>query len=251
MTSYDHKHNEANARATRRQRRNTSWNHGVEGVTDDERWSRRPAPSATRSAPCCLSTGVPMVNAGDEMGRSQGENNNAYCRDNETKWLDWDLAPWQADLLTTTPGTSWRVRQSTRGPWGPGGSERPAPRDMEWYAADGSEMGDRWDHPGRRIVQMFTHPGAWMGAESGLLGGQRRRARHVVTLPTGYGVRAGLWDTDWGPGRGPRRTHSAGRPGACVRDESARLRGGRRTSPRTCRRRGAGPGSDVGRGGPT
>ena len=71
----------------RRQRRQPSWNHGVEGATDDADVARRPraARSATCSAPCCCRPGVPMVNAGDEMGRTQGGNNNAYCQDNETQ----------------------------------------------------------------------------------------------------------------------------------------------------------------------
>ncbi|MBX5462955.1 MAG: glycogen debranching protein GlgX [Steroidobacteraceae bacterium] len=93
LVSYDRKHNEANGEDNRDGNdNNRSWNHGVEGPTDD------PAINALRArqkrnlmATLLLSQGVPMLLAGDELGQTQGGNNNAYCQDNEISWLDWDL----------------------------------------------------------------------------------------------------------------------------------------------------------------
>jgi len=91
LVTYDHKHNEANGEDNRDGTDNNhSWNHGVEGPTDD------PAVAALRlqqrmnfMATLLLSQGVPMLVAGDEFGRTQRGNNNAYCQDNEISWIDW------------------------------------------------------------------------------------------------------------------------------------------------------------------
>lgn len=101
LVSYNHKHNEANGEENRDgDNHNLSWNSGVEGKTADE------AVQALRfrrirsfAAILFLSQGVPMLAAGDEFGRSQGGNNNAYCQDNEISWLDWRLAETNADLV--------------------------------------------------------------------------------------------------------------------------------------------------------
>ena len=92
LVSYNDKHNEANGEDNRDgNSNNLSWNHGVEGPTDD------PAIRALRErqkrnllATLLLSQGTPMLLAGDEFGRTQHGNNNAYCQDNEISWLDWD-----------------------------------------------------------------------------------------------------------------------------------------------------------------
>ena len=86
LVSYNDKHNEANGEDNRDgERNNRSWNCGVEGPTDDPGDPRaaRSARSATSSRRCFFSQGVPMLLAGDEIGRTQGGNNNAYCQDNE------------------------------------------------------------------------------------------------------------------------------------------------------------------------
>jgi glycogen operon protein len=93
LVSYNEKHNEANGEENRDgHNENQSWNCGVEGPSDD------PAVRALRMrqarnflATLLLSQGVPMICGGDEIGRTQGGNNNAYCQDNEISWLDWDL----------------------------------------------------------------------------------------------------------------------------------------------------------------
>jgi isoamylase len=104
LVSYSHKHNEANGEDNRDGTDdNRSWNCGVEGPADD------PAVTALRArqkrnflVTLFLSQGVPMLLAGDEMGRTQGGNNNAYCQDNEVSWVDWSLADAEQDLLQFT-----------------------------------------------------------------------------------------------------------------------------------------------------
>ena len=92
-TAYERKHNGANGEGNRDGHGdNRSWNHGVEGANADEdvlRARRRSLRNLLGTL--LLSTGVPMINAGDEIGRTQRGNNNAFCQDNEVSWLDWDL----------------------------------------------------------------------------------------------------------------------------------------------------------------
>ena len=101
LVSYDQKHNEANLEHNRDgSDSNISWNCGIEGPTDD------PAIKALRArqkrnflATLLFSQGVPMLLAGDELGRTQRGNNNAYCQDNEVSWVDWNLGPDERVLL--------------------------------------------------------------------------------------------------------------------------------------------------------
>ena len=93
LVTYEQNHNEANGEDNRDgENHNLSWNCGVEGPTDD------PAVRALRErqkrnfmATLFLSQGVPMISGGDELGRTQRGNNNAYCQDNEISWTDWTL----------------------------------------------------------------------------------------------------------------------------------------------------------------
>jgi isoamylase len=101
LVSYDHKHNEANGENNRDGADdNRSWNCGVEGPTED------PAVDHLRTRQMknfftvtMLSVGMPMMLMGDEVRRTQGGNNNAYCQDNEASWFDWTLVATQADML--------------------------------------------------------------------------------------------------------------------------------------------------------
>jgi len=92
LVSYNNKHNEANAEQNRDGTdANYSWNCGLEGPTHHKRIQNlRRQQMRNMMATLLLSQGVPMLLAGDEMGRSQGGNNNAYCQDNELSWVDWD-----------------------------------------------------------------------------------------------------------------------------------------------------------------
>jgi isoamylase len=101
LVSYNDKHNEANGdQNADGENNNLSWNCGVEGPTND------PAVLALREVQkrnlmltLLLSQGVPMICGGDEMSRTQGGNNNAYCQDNPISWLDWTLDPARQDFL--------------------------------------------------------------------------------------------------------------------------------------------------------
>jgi glycogen operon protein len=94
LVTYNEKHNEANGEDNRDgESNNSSWNHGVEGPTDDlDIVALREQQKRNFLTTLFLSQGVPMLVAGDEMGRTQGGNNNAYCQDNEISWVDWSDA---------------------------------------------------------------------------------------------------------------------------------------------------------------
>jgi isoamylase len=95
LVSYNDKHNEANQEDNRDgHSHNLSWNCGAEGETDDaEVIALRDRQRRNLMATLLLSQGTPMILMGDERGRSQGGNNNAYCQDNEINWMDWTETP--------------------------------------------------------------------------------------------------------------------------------------------------------------
>ena len=104
LVSYNDKHNEANGEHNADgENHNLSWNCGVEGPTDDQRvLDLRARQRRNFMATLLFSVGVPMLSGGDEMGRTQGGNNNAYCQDNEVSWTDWTMTPERQDFLEFT-----------------------------------------------------------------------------------------------------------------------------------------------------
>ncbi len=104
LVSYNHKHNEANFQDNKDgSDENYSWNCGQEGTTNDQKInSLRERQKRNFIATLMLSQGVPMILAGDEIGRTQKGNNNAYCQDNETSWINWDLNEDSKRLLEFT-----------------------------------------------------------------------------------------------------------------------------------------------------
>lgn len=104
LVSYSERHNEANGEDNRDGHgANYSCNHGTEGASDDPVVLRRRERQVRNLlATVLLSDGTPMLLAGDEFARTQGGNNNAYCQDNETNWIDWSLAEKHSDLLSLT-----------------------------------------------------------------------------------------------------------------------------------------------------
>ena len=104
LVSYDRKHNDANGEQNRDGNDHEhSWNCGVEGPTErDDVVRLRRRQQRNLLATLLLSQGTPMLVAGDELGRTQGGNNNAYCQDNETSWVDWELDDEQRALQTFT-----------------------------------------------------------------------------------------------------------------------------------------------------
>ena len=100
LVAYNDKHNEANGEGNADgSNDNLSWNCGAEGPTDAEEINRlRRRQMRNFATILLLSTGTPMILAGDEFGRTQGGNNNSYCQDNESSWIDWRLLETNADL---------------------------------------------------------------------------------------------------------------------------------------------------------
>ena len=163
LVSYDERRNDANGEENRDgEAHNRSWNCGVEGPTDDEAvLALRRRQQRNLLATLLLSQGVPMVLAGDEMGRSQQGNNNAYCQDNEISWLDWDLADHGADLLAFTRRlASLRAEHPVfrRRRWFSGRAIRGAEvHDIAWFRPDGEQMtDDDWTAAFARSIGMYT-----------------------------------------------------------------------------------------------
>ncbi|GAO05277.1 glycogen debranching protein GlgX [Anaeromyxobacter sp. PSR-1] len=159
LVSYDRKHNEANGEENRDGTdENFSWNCGVEGETDD------PAVLALRDrqqrnlmATLLVSQGIPMIAAGDEMGKTQRGNNNAYCHDDELAWVDWDLDERRRALLAFTRRMI-RLRLSQpvlqrRGFFRGAQLWDSSVKDLAWFRPDGTEMTEAdWAEPFARSV---------------------------------------------------------------------------------------------------
>lgn len=162
LVSYDVKHNLGNGEQNRDGAdTNRSFNHGAEGRTDDEQVlaTRRKA-MRNLMGTLLLSAGVPMITAGDEMGRTQRGNNNAYCHDSTLTWLSWDLAPWQRDLFAHTQrllqlrreNPALRPKRFARA-----GESIPSASVMEWFDERGETMsGERWTDPSHRTLQYLA-----------------------------------------------------------------------------------------------
>ncbi|HEY0487704.1 MAG TPA: glycogen debranching protein GlgX [Mycobacteriales bacterium] len=163
LVSYERKHNEANGEDNRDgDDHNRSCNHGLEGATDD------PAVLAVRRrqvrnvlTTLMLSTGVPMLSHGDEVGRTQCGNNNAYCQDNALAWIDWRLYPERAALLeftrrlTALRASSPVFRQRSFFTGAPTGVGHEV-ADMAWFRPDGGRMTPaEWTDPGTRTLAMY------------------------------------------------------------------------------------------------
>jgi glycogen operon protein len=151
LVSYAHKHNEANGEDNRDgEDHNRSFNCGVEGATDDTEVNMlRIRQQRNFLATLLLSQGVPMLLAGDEIGRTQQGNNNAYCQDNEISWVDWELGSEQLGLLAFVRRLI-RLRKAHpllhRRRFFEGQSARGGAQDIFWVAADGGEMSEEAWH---------------------------------------------------------------------------------------------------------
>ncbi len=153
LVSYNERHNEANGEDNRDGHPgNHSWNCGVEGPTD------LLAVVALRSrlkralvATLMLSQGVPMLLGGDELGRTQLGNNNAYCQDNEISWFDWhDVDEYFLDFVRRMIALRKRLGQVRRRAWLSGQPTERGSRDVLWLNRRGQEMLDRqWEEAGR------------------------------------------------------------------------------------------------------
>ncbi|RFZ94108.1 glycogen debranching enzyme GlgX [Mucilaginibacter conchicola] len=162
LVSYNEKHNEANGENNNDgESHNRSWNCGAEGPTDDPEINKlRDKQKRNLLATLFLSQGVPMLVAGDEFGRTQNGNNNAYCQDNEISWLNWAGADKQ--LLEFTKRLI-QIRKDhpafRRRRWFQG---RPVKgkglEDIAWFLPEGNEMEDEnWNHDFARSLGIFLN----------------------------------------------------------------------------------------------
>ena len=166
LVSYNEKHNQANGEDNNDgESHNRSWNCGVEGPTDDPKINTlRLRQQRNIITTLMLSQGVPMLAHGDELGRTQGGNNNVYAQDNEISWVDWDLGPDQKDLLSYTSAVIdlrrkhpvFRRRRFFAGDAAHGGKSELG--DIEWFRPDGHEMdeGD-WNSGFARSLMVFLN----------------------------------------------------------------------------------------------
>jgi glycogen operon protein len=210
LVSYNDKHNEANGEDNRDgESHNRAWNCGAEGPTDDAGViALRKRQQRNFLATLFLSQGVPMLLGGDELGRTQQGNNNAYCQDNEISWFDWehidrDLLQFSRQLAALRRdhpvfrrrgwfhGQPIRVSKSQKG---------PALPDIEWFTLDGEVMTDEhWDTGGARSVQVFLYG-------QGLLPDDRGDAVvddtfllifHADPEDTSVTIPAAMWGAEW------------------------------------------------------
>jgi glycogen operon protein len=162
VVSYNEKHNEANGEDGRDgSDSNSSWNHGVEGETNDaEINERRRRHMRNMLATLLLSQGTPMILAGDEFGRTQNGNNNAYCQDNEISWFDWDLSEWaksQVHLVQRLTKLRHDYPILRRGRFFTGTPiDALDVKDVTWINASGAEMEDGdWGDPSMKCFGML------------------------------------------------------------------------------------------------
>ena len=168
LVSYNDKHNEDNGEENRDgSNDNRSWNCGWEGeTTDDTIVDLRHRQVRNLMATMLLAAGVPMITAGDEMGRTQNGNNNAYCQDSPISWLNWDDAVEWSDIteLTTTlvalRASHPALRPNTYRHHGSvhteDGQDTGRP-DLAWFSESGAEMcTEEWNDQGRRTLGMYS-----------------------------------------------------------------------------------------------
>ncbi|MCU1424620.1 MAG: glgX, partial [Microbacteriaceae bacterium] len=204
LTAYNEKHNLGNGEDNRDGTTdNHSFNHGVEGPTYDAGIREtRCRTQRNLMATLLLSAGVPMVTAGDEFGRSQRGNNNAYCHDSELTWLSWERDEWQSTMLEVSR-TLMRLRRENPAlrpvRFGRFGETVPSANQMDWYNKEGLSMSDSdWDSPDERTLQYLAASTPEVEEFNRiLLVVHGREDAITVTLPEHEGVTSYelLWDS--------------------------------------------------------
>jgi len=153
LVSYNQKHNEANGEDNRDgENHNRGWNCGAEGETDDEVViALRERQKRNMLATLFLSQGTPLLLAGDEIGRTQGGNNNGYCQDNPISWLHWELDDRQRSLLNFVELLSALRRENPalrRSRFFNGQPDQNGHKDITWFTPQGDQMTpEAWQQP--------------------------------------------------------------------------------------------------------
>ena len=188
LVSYKHKHNQANGENNRDGHgHNLSCNCGVEGETNNPAvldYRRRLQRALLTTL--FVAQGVPMLQGGDEIGRTQSGNNNAYCQDNPLTWLDWphadnDLPGFCAGLIALRR----RFPQLRRRNWLTGQPAQDGQRDIIWWHADGREMNESdWHAPHGGMLGAILAPETREG-ETLLILINRTPCAHPAGLPSG------------------------------------------------------------------
>lgn len=162
LVSYNEKHNKANGEDNNDgESHNRSWNCGAEGPTDDvEIQALRQKQKRNFLTTLFLSQGVPMLTAGDELSRSQGGNNNAYCQDNEISWLNWEKA--DMELLEFTQKLIQLYKNHhvfSRKRWFQGLPIKGIGlHDIAWFLPEGVEMSEEnWDHDFAKSLAVYLN----------------------------------------------------------------------------------------------
>ncbi|RNI18410.1 glycogen debranching protein GlgX [Flexivirga caeni] len=209
LVSYNEKHNDANGENNQDgESHNRSWNCGAEGPTDDaEIEALRARQQRNFLATLLLSQGVPMLAHGDELGRTQRGNNNAYCQDNDISWIDWQTGETEQSLLDFTRTVialrhdhpTFRRRRFFSGDAQHGGASDQG--DIEWYSPSGTEMNELdWRNGYARTLMVFLNGRAISGPDSR---GQEVVDDHFLLLfnghhePVEFTVPASLYDGSW------------------------------------------------------
>jgi glycogen operon protein len=227
LVSYNEKHNEANGEdGNDGEDHNRSWNCGVEGPTDDpEVLALRARQQRNMLATLLLSQGVPMLLHGDEVGRTQGGNNNVYCQDNETSWIDWSnidkglLEFTQQVLALRAEHPIFQRRRFFTGDTASNGLP-----DIAWLSASGTPMDEEnWSHPTVQPFAVFLN-GSGI-TEPGLRGEDINDDSFLILLNPGHedammalpdAVAGDAWELllDTGADPAPNRKGRGGRSGS-------------------------------------
>ncbi|WP_306869098.1 glycogen debranching protein GlgX [Arthrobacter bambusae] len=181
LVSYDRKHNEANGEQNRDGQTNSlSYNHGFEGRTENETiLAARALSKRNLMTTLMISIGVPMITAGDELGRTQQGNNNAYCQDNPLTWIDWTQTPESHDMLRSTKRVI-RLRKEFLQAQDAGFPDKGT--GLDWFDEKGQPMTPaRWHDPSLRIVQLLVSSEG--GVYRGLIVINGNKDDHKVVLP--------------------------------------------------------------------
>lgn len=161
LVSYNEKRNEANGENNNDgESHNRSWNCGTEGVTEDPEIIRlRNQQKRNFLVTLFVSQGVPMLVAGDELGRTQGGNNNAYCQDNEVSWLNWKNADKSLQAFTRKL-ISLRKNHPVfcQRRWFQGRAIRSKVNDIAWFLPEGIEMPEEnWSHDFAKSLGVYLN----------------------------------------------------------------------------------------------
>lgn len=162
LVSYNEKHNEANGEGNNDgESHNRSWNFGVEGETEDEHINyQRSKQKRNFLTTLFLSQGVPMLVAGDELGRTQGGNNNAYCQDNEISWINWSKADKSLHDFTCRLIHFYKAHPVfTRKRWFKGQPIRGVGlEDIAWFLPGGEEMQEQnWSEDFAKCIGVYLN----------------------------------------------------------------------------------------------